>query len=40
MDTQRFAAVQVGDASVDVTVDIDFQQVEEDSRIYDGANNT
>jgi hypothetical protein len=40
MDAQRFAAVRVGDADVDVTVDIDLQQVEEDSRVYDGANNT
>ena len=40
MDTQRFAAVRVGDVEVGVIIDIDLQQVEEDSRVYDGANKT
>jgi hypothetical protein len=40
MDTQRSAAVRVGDAEVGVNVDINLQQVEEDSRAHNGANNT
>jgi hypothetical protein len=40
MDSQRSAAVRVGDAEVGVNVDINLQQVEEDSRAHNGANNT
>ena len=40
MDTRRSAAVWVGDAEVSVNVDIDLQQVEEESRVHDGPNNT
>jgi hypothetical protein len=40
MDTRRSAAVRVGDAEIGANVDIDLHQVEEQSGVHDGPNNT